>query len=124
MNVLIPKNSIACKKTKIVSTYSDNQTSALISLYEGERQLVKDNNLIESIKIDNITPLPRGEPFLEVTIDIDYDYKITFTAVDKTKEHPEIMKQNPIMTNNIFYNLNNFDNFRIVIRILLKIKII
>ena len=86
MNVLIPKNStIVCKTSLIVSTYSDNQSSALISLYEGERQFVKDNNLIESIKIYNITPLPRGEPFLEVTIDTDYDYKITFTAVDKTK---------------------------------------
>ena len=117
MTVLIPKNStFACKKTKIFSTYADNQTFAWIRLYEGERQLVKDNNLIESIRIDNITPLPRYQPFLEISIDINYDYIITLTAVDKTKEHPEILKQNVNMRNNNLFDLNNWNNFAIVIR--------
>ena len=71
MNVLIPKNStIVCKKTKIFSTYTDYQKSALIKLYEGGKELVKDNIFIGSIRIDNITPLTRCQPLLEIKIDM------------------------------------------------------
>ena len=87
MSVLIKKNTYTnSKKTSIFSTYNDYQQSALIRLYEGERQLVKDNHLIKEIKIDNITYLPRMQPYLEITLDVDDNNLATLHVVDKTEK--------------------------------------
>ena len=104
MTVLIPKNSaVPCKTGKNISTYADNQTSALINLYEGERPLVKDNKLIETIRIDNIPPLPRGQPCINVSLDIgngiNEGHYIKLIAIDKTKGSPGVVGQNYTMTN-------------------------
>ena len=85
MTVLIPRNSlIPTKKTQIISTYADNQTSMLVKVFEGERQLTKDNHELGKFNLDGIPPMPRGQPQIEVTFDLDANSILNVTAVEKS----------------------------------------
>ncbi|XP_047316223.1 heat shock cognate 70 kDa protein 2-like [Impatiens glandulifera] len=59
MTVLIPRNtSIPTKQEKVFSTSSDNQSSVLIKVYEGERSFTRDNNFLGKFELSGI-PLLR-----------------------------------------------------------------
>lgn len=103
MTVLIPKNSeisLGYNKTDIFTTYNNNQKAVWVKLYEGERQMVKDNVLIEKIRLENIPSLPRGLPFIEINLRVDCDNLIKLKAKDKSEEDPEIVKQIGTAKNN------------------------
>jgi molecular chaperone DnaK len=81
---LISRNTtIPAKKSQIFSTASAGQTSVEIRVFQGERELTRDNKLIGNFTLSGIPPAPKGVPQIEVTFDIDTDGIIKVSAKDK-----------------------------------------
>lgn len=82
---LINRNTtIPTKKSQVFSTAADFQTAVEIKVYQGERELVRDNKLLGNFQLVGIPPAHRGVPQVEVTFDIDADSIVHVHAKDKS----------------------------------------
>lgn len=85
MSKIIEKGTtIPVKKSQVFSTAEDNQPAVSIQIYQGERELARDNKKLGNFDLQGIPPAPRGVPQIEVTLDIDANGILTVSAKDKT----------------------------------------
>jgi len=84
MTKLIQKNTtIPTKNSQVFSTAEDNQPAVTIKVYQGERELVQHNKLLGEFNLEGIDPAPRGQPQIEVTLDVDANGILKVSARDK-----------------------------------------
>lgn len=72
MTKLIARNTtIPTKKTQTFSTAADGQNAIEVKIFQGERELVRDNKLLGNFNLVGIPPAPKGVPQIDITFDID-----------------------------------------------------
>ncbi|XP_047316228.1 heat shock cognate 70 kDa protein 2-like [Impatiens glandulifera] len=92
MSVLIPRNStIPQKVEKVFGTSCDNQLEFSIKVYEGERLMTEDNNLLGEFVLSEIPPAPRGVSKCTVCFDIDVNGILYVSAEEKTTGGKKMM---------------------------------
>ncbi|TEB30280.1 heat shock protein [Coprinellus micaceus] len=92
MTKLINRNTtIPTKKSQVFSTAADGQTAIEVKIYQGERELVRDNKLLGNFNLVGIPPAPKGVPQIEITFDIDADGIVNVSAKDKATNKDQSM---------------------------------
>ena len=71
-HTMIPGNArLPATAKETVTTVNDNQRTAAVVIYQGERKLAEENLLVGTLRIKDIEPAPAGYPRFEVTVNID-----------------------------------------------------
>jgi len=78
---LIKRNTtIPAEESMVFATEEDGQTSMMIHVLQGEREMAKDNISLGLFKLDGIPPAPRYEQEVEVSFKIDADGILNVSA--------------------------------------------
>jgi molecular chaperone DnaK len=84
MTKIIERNTtIPTKRSEVFTTAEDNQPSVMIQVYQGEREMARNNKSLGNFELTGIAPAPRGIPQIEVTFDIDANGIVHVSAKDR-----------------------------------------
>jgi molecular chaperone DnaK len=90
---IIRRNTpLPASESRIFTTADDNQTSMDIHVLQGERELANDNLSLGQFQLDDIPPLPRGTPKIEVSFDVDLDGIVQVSAIDLLTENTQSVR--------------------------------
>ncbi|XP_050250454.1 heat shock cognate 70 kDa protein-like isoform X4 [Quercus robur] len=85
MSIIIPRNTATpTEKVENYTTACDNQTSILLSVYEGERAKTCDNNFLGQFRLPGIPPAPSGVASINVCFNIDTNGILNVSAKEMT----------------------------------------
>jgi molecular chaperone DnaK len=101
MTKLIKKNTtIPTKASQVFSTADDNQPAVTVIIAQGEREFIKDNKVLGQFNLEGIAPARRGQPQIEITLDVDANGILKVSAKDKNtgKENKITIKANSGLT--------------------------
>jgi len=74
MDVLIPRNSkVPCKAAREYTTARDGQSAMIITVYQGERDKVIDNRMLETFTLKGIPAMPAGLAKIQVSFFLNAD---------------------------------------------------
>jgi len=84
MDVIIPRNSkVPCSAGRKYTTSIDGQKNLKISVFQGERDLVKDNRKLGEFILSGIPPMAAGLPKIEIHFIIDADGILQVRALEE-----------------------------------------
>jgi molecular chaperone DnaK len=84
MTKLIEKNTtIPTNASQVFSTAADNQSAVTVHVLQGERDVANANKSLGQFNLEGIAAAPKGQPQIEVTLDIDSDGILNVSAKDK-----------------------------------------
>ncbi|KAL1826240.1 hypothetical protein ACET3Z_004652 [Daucus carota] len=116
MSVVIPRNTtIANSMKELYTTAYDDQTSIIISIFEGERARTKDNNFLGEFILTDVPPGPRGKFSYWLTFAIDADGVLNVSAEDKTtgiKNSTKIIKSGMLTEEEIERMVQDAEHFK------------
>lgn len=80
---VIERNSTYPTEGKdIFTTTKDFQEAISFPIYEGEETIASENTFLDLLRIEDITPAPKGVPRIEVTFKLNVDRILEVTAED------------------------------------------
>ncbi|CAC9644368.1 Chaperone protein DnaK [uncultured Gammaproteobacteria bacterium] len=83
MTKLIEKNTtIPTNASQTFSTAADNQSAVTVHVLQGEREVASANKSLGQFNLEGIPNAPKGQPQIEVTLDIDSDGILNVSAKD------------------------------------------
>lgn len=97
MSIIIPRGStIPITKTKRYTTDTDNQSSVIIKIFEGESKHTKNNYSVGNFELFGFEKGPSGYPKIDITFSIDNNGILSVSALEKKSK----VQNNLIVTSN------------------------
>jgi len=92
MNTMIRRNTqIPTEYTETFTTAEDNQTSVDVKVFQGERPQTKNNHFLGEFKLDDIPPMRRATPKIDVVFEVDANGIVTVKAIDEASGNQKNM---------------------------------